>query len=275
MQAIGIDACTVDASSVRVAVVDTGVDRTHPDLQGVIDEYINCCDDETDDDIQGHGTHVCGILAGAGQPPGGMCGASNARLLVLKGLAVQYNATSYYRALGQAFQRASILNLSLGGPDHDPVEEVLIQQALGAGALIVAASGNENDDGSYPNYPANLSGVLAVGAMNPARGKASFSNAGPHVALIAPGEDIWSTVPTKPSGIFKSQMLYAPCSGTSMATPFVTAVAARLAAASGTFIAQQVRDNLPVERCPGQTARTDDLGVGYVRWAGPLTLATA
>jgi subtilisin family serine protease len=275
MQAIGIDSCTVDASKVRVAVVDTGVDKNHPDLHGVIDEYLNLCDGESDDDIQGHGTHVCGILAGAGHTPGGMRGASNVRLVVLKGLGVQYNATFYYRALGEAFQRASILNMSLGGPDHDPAEAILIQQALDAGALIIAASGNDDDDGSYPNYPANLNGVLAVGAINAALAKASFSNAGSHVALVAPGEDIWSTVPTTPSQIFKAQTHYAPCSGTSMATPFVTAVAARVAAASGRFQAQQVRDNLPIERCPGQSARTDDLGAGYIHWPGPLKLAVA
>jgi subtilisin family serine protease len=276
MHYIGIDSCHVDASHIRIAVVDTGVDRTHPDLAAAIDDYINFCQDESEEDIEGHGTHVCGILAAGGQRPGGMLGACNARLIVLKGLGQKYSATEYYRALGEAVQRAQIVNLSLGGNSHDPGEALIIQQAVDAGVLVVAASGNDDDDGSYPCYPANLTGVLAVGAIDHSGSKADFSNAGPHVAVVAPGVDIWSTVPTKPSGIFKKTTHYAPCSGTSMATPFVAAMAARIAAANpGTPFAIWIRDKLPIDRCPGQTCKTDDLGVGFIKWGGTLEFGNA
>lgn len=272
MRMAGVDT-PHDASSIQVAVVDTGVDRSHPDLAAAIDDYVNCCNGESDEDFQQHGTHVCGILAGAGQPPAGMRGASNARLLVFKGLARQYDATAYYRALGSAFARAPIVNLSLGGPDFDPAEELLIRQALAARVLVVAASGNDGDDGSRPNYPAHLDGVVAVGAIDSSGRKAGFSNAGPHLALVAPGVEVWSTVPTGPSPAAGAAP-YAPLSGTSMAAPFVSAVAARVAATEAVQ-GPALRDRLPLRRCPGQTQRNDDLGAGCVRWGGPLTLGRA
>jgi subtilisin family serine protease len=272
MRAIDIDACQVDASSVLVAVVDTGVDVSHPDLAGVVADYINCCATEPDADTDGHGTHVCGILAGAGTPPDRMLGACNARLIVYKGLGRTYDATAYYRALGEAVLRAPIVNLSLGGPDHDPTEELLIGQALKANVLVVAASGNDGDDGSYPNFPAALPGVLAVGAVDEQLQRADFSNAGPHLALVAPGVEIWSTAPTVASGLFGRKTGYAPLSGTSMAAPFVSAVAARVAASGPGAGTPLIRDFLPVRMCPGQTSRTDELGAGIVYWGSPLTL---
>lgn len=276
MQYVAVDADAVDASDIAVAVVDTGVDRAHPDLVNAIDAYVNFCQDESEDDVQGHGTHVCGIIAATGQPPGGMKGACNARLHVFKGIGVKYSATDYYRALGAALARAKIVNLSLGGPDHDPAEELIIQQGLNSGALVIAASGNDGDDGDYPNYPANLPGVLAVGAIDDQGARADFSNAGPHLSLVAPGVDIWSTAPTKASSLFKKKSGYAPCSGTSMATPFVTAMAARVAAGHpGPSPAATIRDNIPIDRCPGQTGKTDDLGYGCVHWKGPFVLSNA
>lgn len=276
MQYVAADADAVDASDIAIAVVDTGVDRAHPDLVNAIDDYVNFCQDESEDDVQGHGTHVCGIIAATGQPPGGMKGACNARLHVFKGMGVKYSATDYYRALGAALERAKIVNLSLGGPDHDPAEELIIQQGLDSGALVIAASGNDGDDGDYPNYPASLKGVLAVGAIDEQGLRADFSNAGPHLSLVAPGVDIWSTVPTKASSLFKKKSGYAPCSGTSMATPFVTAMAARVAAQHpGASPAATIRDNIPIARCPGQTGKTDDLGYGCVHWKGPFVLSNA
>ncbi|MCX2862248.1 S8 family serine peptidase [Paucibacter sp. PLA-PC-4] len=265
----------INASAIKVAVVDTGVDASHPDLVGAIDTYINCTS-EPDEDLVGHGTHVCGILAGTGTPPSGMRGASNARLVVIKGLGLHYRATDYYRALGEAMQRAFIINLSLGGPDHDPTEELLIAQALQAGAVVIAAAGNDSDNGAAPNFPAKLQDVIAVGAIDDQGQRADFSNAGPHVALVAPGVDIWSTVPTSSTAsLFKGQSGYGSCSGTSMSAPFVTALAARVAAAQsqpGMALAPTIRANLPIERCPNQTKKTHDLGVGYLRWGGTIRL---
>ncbi len=276
MQYVAADTDPVDASAIAIAVVDTGVDRHHPDLVNAIDDYVNFCLGESDDDLQGHGTHVCGIIAATGQAPTGMKGACNARLRVFKGMGVKYSATDYYRALGAAIEGARIVNLSLGGPDHDPAEDLIIQQGLNGGSLVIAASGNDGDDGSYPNYPARLPGVLAVGAINEQGVRAAFSNAGPHLSLVAPGVDIWSTVPMKASSLFKKRTQYAPCSGTSMATPFVSAMAARVAAAHpDPSPAATIRDNIPVERCPGQTGKTDDLGYGCVHWKGPLVLSNA
>lgn len=243
MAAIGPHLGGVDASTVTVAVVDTGVDRHHPDLAGAIDDYVNFCTHETDQALNGHGTHVCGIIAGTGHPPWAMRGVCNARLVVFKGLAEIHEATGYYRALRAAATRAKILNLSLGGIDRDPVEELILEAALQDGVLVVAASGND-DDGTYPYYPAALPGVLAVGAVDSRSARAPFSNRGPHVALVAPGVQIWSTVPTYQSLLFKTATGYAPLDGTSMAAPFVGGMAARVAARLGTPDAGQIRDGI-------------------------------
>jgi len=271
MAAVGRDLAKVDASGITIAVVDSGVDAHHPDLVGVIADYVNCCVPESDKDLEGHGTHVCGILAASGK----MRGVSNARLAVFKGLGQHYSAANYYRALRGACIRAKIVNLSLGGPALDPVEELIIKAAVGSGVLVVAATGNEDDDGSYPWYPAALAGVLAVGAVDDKLARADFSNFGPHVALVAPGVDIWSTVPTYQSVKFGRTCDYGACEGTSMAAPFVSGMAACLAAQLGTTDARTIREKLPVKRCPGQSCRTEELGAGLLHWTGPLELSQA
>jgi len=275
MTALSLATPSVDASSIAVAVVDTGVDREHPDLKNAIDDYVNFTRD-SDKDLDGHGTHVCGIVAATGNPPAGMRGVSNARLLVFKGLGRRYSARNYYRALRAACSQARIVNLSLGGAYHDPGEQTIIDQALSRGVVVVAAMGNEFDNGNADNYPAALPGVIAVGAVDSTFARADFSNTGAHISLVAPGVEIWSTVPTHRSGTFGSKTSYATCDGTSMAAPFVTGTIALLAASSsGVWDPQTLRDKLPVMRCPGQTSRSMDVGAGILHWPGPLNLRTA
>jgi subtilisin family serine protease len=275
MTALGLANPSIDASGITIAVVDTGVDLEHPDLKDAVDDYVNYTRDP-DRDQDGHGTHVCGIVAATGSLPAGMRGVSNARLLVFKGLGKRYSARNYYRALRAACTRARIVNLSLGGAYHDPGEQVIIDQALRRGTLVIAAMGNEFDVGNATNYPAALAGVLAVGAVDSKFAHASFSNTGTHIALVAPGVDIWSTAPTHRSGTFGAKTAYAPCDGTSMAAPFVTGVVALLAAsATDAWDAQAIRDKIPLKRCPGQSRKTDKLGAGLLHWPGPLELRTA
>jgi hypothetical protein len=273
-KALGLPSSVIDASSMTVAVVDTGVDDEHPDLKPVIDDYVNFTRDP-DKDQDGHGTHVCGIIAAAGGSPQGMRGVCNARLLVFKGLGKRYSARAYYRALRAACTRARIVNLSLGGTDLDPGEQTIINSALRQGVIVVAAMGNEFDNGNATNYPAALEGVVAVGAVDEQLAHAAFSNSGRHIALVAPGVGIWSTAPTYRSLTFPGMTSYAPCDGTSMAAPFVTGVVALLGASTpGEWDAKALREKIPVRRCPGQSRRTLKLGAGVLHWAGPFNLGS-
>ena len=252
-----------DAKGVLVGVVDSGVDRSHPDLKEAVFSYQNFTA-ESDKDNDGHGTHVCGIIAGRGVWPGGMKGVSNARLVVCKGLGERYSATAYYRALRAAAEGAKIVNLSLGGTVFDQAEHDIIVNAQGRGVLFIAAMGNDYDGGNETNYPAALRGVVAVGAIGEDLTHAEFSNSGDHIAVVAPGVEIWSTIPTHKSNIFPKQKNYAACKGTSMATPFVSGVTAVLYAKDQPADASTVVEQIPVQFCPGQTGWTDALGRGFV-----------
>jgi major intracellular serine protease len=268
-----VNAYGLDAKGVLVGVVDSGVDRTHPDLKDAVFTYQNFTQ-ESDKDTDGHGTHVCGIIAGHGVWPGGMKGVSNARLVVCKGLGKKYSATAYYRALRAAAESAKIVNLSLGGTAFDQAEHDIIVRAQGRGVLFIAAMGNEYDNGNEINYPAGLKDVVAVGAIREDLRHAEFSNTGDHIAFVAPGVEIWSTIPTHKSNIFPKQRNYAACKGTSMATPFVAGVAAILYAKDQPADASSIVAQIPVQFCPGQTCWTEVLGHGLVTFNGQGMLGT-
>jgi subtilisin family serine protease len=255
----------LDASGVTVAIVDSGVDRGHPDLAAAIEDYVNKTA-EGPQDKTGHGTHVCGIIAGRGTEPDGMPGVSNARLIVFKALVEPHDPHAYYEALGDAIDRAQVINLSLGGPDEDPTENILIEYAIEQGVTVVAAMGNDGVD--IPHYPAALPGVIAVGAVDEALERADFSNIGNHIRLVAPGVQIWSTTP-KQSSLFGATTGYASCNGTSMATPFVSGTVALLLA-GGPRSPAQIKDALAARYCAGQTCPTPELGSGILDAASTL-----
>lgn len=270
MTLVGVDSLTIDASQVRVAVVDSGVDEDHPDLKDAIESYDNFTS-ESKRDQSGHGTHVCGIIAARGDPATGMKGVCNARLLVYKGLGKYYQPDVYFQALQKAIDGpAAIVNLSLGGSDEDPLETVLIQRAVRKGKTVIAAMGNDFDVGNPTFYPASLEGVIAVGAIGDACARGTFSNTGSHIALVAQGVQILSTAPTTPGDLFGKRTLLAECDGTSMSAPFVTGVAALLAAQAGNGTG--IRAKLHMNPCPGQTSHDEELGWGYLCWTGVSTL---
>lgn len=169
---------------VRVAIVDSGVESTHPDLAGQVAFNGNFVDDRAPPP-EGHGTAVAGIIAARADNGLGIAGvAPNARLLALRacwqaaGPQTLCTSLGLAKALYAAIQQgADIINMSLGGPD-DRLLGVLIDQAQARGATVVAAMPGENGP-----FPANHPGVLVVGSAPPL----------PAGVVIAPGRDVPST----------------------------------------------------------------------------------
>jgi subtilisin family serine protease/flagellar hook assembly protein FlgD len=225
------DVHTGDAG-VRIAVVDSGVDVNHPDLQGRVAGTFNAVTGTTDvTDAVGHGTFVAGVAAATGNNLVGIAGASmGASVLGVKvaddGGAVWTDAEAR-GIVWAADQGARVINLSLGSPLADPVESDAIAYAVGKGVLVVASAGN--DATTAPSYPAAYPQVMAIGATNTATGgRASFSNFGSWVTVAAPGVGITGTTPTAGSIFFPSLSGYDVGDGTSFSSPIVAAQAALL-----------------------------------------------
>ena len=265
-----------EATDVLVAIVDSGIDQGHPDLTGVVDSFTNfLAPSEDDRDYRGHGTHVAGIISAVINNAVGIAGLCKARLAVLKALprrGGRWNPNAYYQALAKPIElKARVVNLSLGGP-LDPGEKDIILDLLDEGIVVVAAMGNEYEEGNPKSYPAAYDGVIAVGASDEVDRRAAFSCTGRHIALVAPGERILSTVPRYESE-FAATTLYDSWPGTSMATPHVAAAAALLLAKNPRLTPAQVKKRLcnTADKTQWQTKRpSDQYGWGRLNVARAL-----
>jgi len=211
---------TVGNSSVLVAVIDTGVDWTHPDIAAryvpLGYDWVN--NDTNPMDDHGHGTHVAGIIAGVINNGIGVAGISQARIMAEKGL--DQSGFGYEGNLSKAIihavdQGAKIISMSWGDYVNYSLIQSSIEYAYDSGALLVSAAGN--DATNQKIYPAAYDEVVAVAATDELDNPAWFSNFGDWIELAAPGVNIISTLPNNGYG-YKS--------GTSMATPFVSGLAA-------------------------------------------------
>lgn len=228
-----------DGANVTVAVLDSGIDDGHPDLSGAIVEYKNFLR-ESNKDYVGHGTHVAGIIGATTNNEAGLTGVSAARILALKALPrddSSFDPAAYYRALRYVIGRARILNLSLGG-EKDQAEIDVLRDVIDAGVVVVAAMGNEYEEENPVEYPAAIRDVCAVGATDELDKRASFSNTGSHIDLVAPGVNILSTTPTYRYD--DGETSYDAWDGTSMATPHVAGAAALVLARHGDWSPSQV-----------------------------------
>ena len=234
-------------TGIKVCVIDTGIDYTHPDLKGNYrggHNYITGSDDPKDDN--GHGTHVSGIVAANGTLLGV---APEAYLFAYK--VLDSNGSGSYSAIVSAINDAisngmQIISMSLGGSGFSQALKDACSAAFGAGIAVVAAAGNSGGDGTTDTvlYPAKFSeSVIAVAATDSNDVRASFSSCGQEVEVTAPGVSVVSTVPTSgtkysdPSG-------YKALSGTSMATPHVSGTVALVLKAHSDFKPPTVRDTL-------------------------------
>jgi major intracellular serine protease len=207
---------------ITIAVLDTGCDLEHPDLQGRVIGKRNFTDDDNGDpaivtDKNGHGTHVAGTIAASKNNVGVTGVAPETDLLIVKVLGGQNGSGAYewiVNGIQYAIdQKVDIISMSLGGPqDHKPLYEA-IKKAVSKGISVVCAAGNEgdsNDSTDELSYPACYNEVISVGAIDLKRNSSYFTNSNNEVDLVAPGENILSTYPGQK---------YAKLSGTSMATP--------------------------------------------------------
>lgn len=229
--------------SVRIAVVDSGVDVAHPDLtERVVDRY-NAVDAGTDvTDEAGHGTFVAGVAAATGDNGIGIAGASmGASVMAVKVVDAAGDIWTDTEAAGimwAADNGADVINLSLGSDVPDQLESDAIAYAVNKGVVVVAAAGNDASD--VPNYPAAYPQVVAVGATDGAGSRAGFSQYGSWVTVAAPGTGITSTTPTAGSSYFAAG--YDQGQGTSFSTPMVAAEVALLKTLRPGIAATDVRN---------------------------------
>ena len=214
-----------------VAVIDTGVDYTHPDLAGKVIKGKDFVNDDTDPmDDHGHGTHVAGVIAALTNNAYGMAGISwNGKILAVKALNFRGYGSVFEIAQGITYAAdnplVKVINMSLGGGASSIEQEAVSYAVVTKKKLLVASAGN--DGSSTPSYPAGYSTlfpsmVLAVAAHGADHCRASFSNYGTWVSITAPGVDILSTVP--PLQGYDGDFIL--MSGTSMAAPHVAGAAA-------------------------------------------------
>jgi len=243
---------------VKVGIVDTGIRATHEDLAGKV---VNCAQSQgliiiggsiqegSCADDNGHGSHVAGTIAANANNGKGVTGvAFNSQLAICKALSGPLGQGSTSDVANcivyLADKGARVISMSLGGGDSTTLHNaVTYAYKNGTGALLVAAAGNDGD--ATLNYPAAYAEVVSVAATDNRDARASFSNANADVEVAAPGVNVLSSYNS-------SDTSYTTLSGTSMATPHVSGVAAIIFGRNPAQTAAQARAKLD--------ASVDDLG---------------
>jgi subtilisin family serine protease len=267
---------TGGSMDVKVAVVDEGVDYTHPDLAADFKsgelgyDLIGNDNDPRPDNPQTafHGTHVAGILAATRNNNEGIAGWALVQLLSVRVLDDTGSGTTDVVASGirwAADHGARVINMSLTSSQSSTPMEEACAYAAQAGVVIVAASGNEGNQAI--GFPAALSQCIAVGASSTDSRLASFSNYGPEQEVVAPGTTILSCVPGG---------AYGQADGTSMAAPQVAGVAALILARNWGLSASEVRAILDASAIDmGVGGRDMQYGYGLVNAKRAVDLAAA
>ena len=267
---------TTIGEGITVALLDTGVSLTHPDLQGRIRGGYDLFNNDADpSDDEGHGTHVAGVVAANGDNGEGGVGICwRCTVLPIKVLGPRGRGSDATIATGIRLavdQGARIIGMSLGGPEESRVLRDAVDYATSRNVLIVAASGNDGSSGTTPNYPAAFPSVLAVSATDSRDQVTTFSTTGDFVDIAAPGTNIRSTFWSPQSGD-----TYASASGTSESTPMVVGVAALVLTQRPDLTAPQLAEIIEASAddidAPGRDSRS---GYGRLNAAKAVELARA
>lgn len=244
-------ASNLTGSGVSVAVLDTGIQATHDDLNVV--GGVSFIESESNPyiDTNGHGTHVAGTIAALDNSTGVLGVSPDVDLYAVKVLGASGGGTLSGIAQGIEWSienNIDIINMSLGGLTGSPTLEQASNNANDHGIVVVAAAGNDGTSwwgGNTINYPARYDSVIAVGAVDQTNNRASFSSVGNQLEVMAPGVDILSTVPTNGYDSFN---------GTSMAAPHVAGVAALILSQDSSLSNNDVRQILQDTAVPlGET----------------------
>jgi len=228
-----------------IAIVDTGVSQSHPDLQtDVLPGYSALGGSWDDDFLISHGTHCAGIASADTDNGIGVAGVGwDCSILPVKVLGFLGTGTEADIAAGivwAADNGADVISLSLGSPDFGSVLENAVNYAAGLDVVLVAATGNT---AGVPIFaPARFDATIAVGATDNRDTIASFTTTGPEMTVTAPGVDVWSTWDT--FELFGPTDGYAFQSGTSMATPHVAGVVGLMLSVNPDLTRLEVQDIL-------------------------------
>lgn len=266
---------TAKGAGVTVAVIDSGVDASHPDLTGQVlqgKDYTGAGEPTEDND--GHGTGMASLIAGHGHGANGSAGvmglAPKAKILPVRVDTTEDKLDTAGLAAGVRYavdQGASVINLSLGDTSAYPGSKAAkaIAYAQQHDAVVVAATGN---DAGNVSYPAALPGVVAVTAVDKALDFWSKSNTG-NVTVAAPGVETVQADPTSSSG-------YAQADGTSGSSAYVSAIVALLRSKYPDLTAGQIINRLIKSASflqhEGKTAPDKELGYGIARPGTALTM---
>jgi subtilisin family serine protease len=289
------DAVLRAAASVKVAIVDTGADVTHPDLAAKAPETYDVVRKRTDvRDRDGHGTFVASLAGGSITNGDGIAGFSgDAQLMIIKASGSDGMFTDVDEAAAIVYavdHGARVINLSLGGVGTSALERKAVEYAAARNVLLVAAAGNEYESGNPLEFPAALlqppgsngqGGVgLSVGATTMTGRRAPFSNTGSHLSLTAPGENVFGAIaagttardwpryalPGATAG------LYGWSTGTSFSTPQVAGAAALVMAANPQLSAREVAGVLK-STASGRGNWNPALGYGVLDVAAAVAVA--
>ncbi len=250
-----------DGSGIRIAVIDTGVNAEHEELQGVVSvNYISSVLSSFKDkknagkDYHGHGTHVCGVIAAIKN--NGKGGYGIAPGVHIDSIQVSVTGSKFSLSdVAQGVKKAialsdNIINMSLGADTNNSVLREVLDEAYSKGILCIGAAGNKSS--TDKRYPSSEEDVIAVAASTINGGLAYYSNYGDWVDIIAPGSSIYSTYLYSSSvntAVSKNRVsgnspknAYGKLSGTSQAVPVVSSVAALIYSANPAFFKEKTVD---------------------------------
>ncbi|MGW0119569.1 type VII secretion-associated serine protease mycosin [Streptomyces sp. NPDC003327] len=263
---------------VTVAVIDTGVDKTNPDLRGqVLDGKDFAAGQESGDqftDYDGHGTGMAGLIAGTGAKDGGNGAfglAPGAKILPVRVPGLQAGDGSmadsekdFNRVIPPAIRYAAdsgakVINLSVASTAGSQALTDAVKYALDKGALVFAGVGNSGDKGNHIAYPAATPGVVGVGAIDSKLKRIPMSQYGAQVDIVAPGKDVVHACGGG-TGLCRG-------SGTSHATALASAAAALLWAEHPEWTNNQVLKVMlnTIAKPTGGEKRSDYIGYGAIR----------